>query len=148
MPCLQALLEIVKVITVVAMHGWGADAELILPFAKILHQSGYAGLLVDARNHGRSDSDSFSSMPRFAEGLEHGFSWIHKQPELDPQRIALLCHSESGGAALQVGSYRGYGAAVVIVLRLPTLKRMGCRSHISSAQTPAERAFDITRRGS
>lgn len=105
----------VRAPAVVAMHGWGGNAELMLPFAQPLHQGGYAVLLVDARNHGRSDADSFSSMPRFAEDLEHGFNWLAGQSEVDPQRLALLGHSVGAAAALLVASRCPDVAAVVSI---------------------------------
>jgi dipeptidyl aminopeptidase/acylaminoacyl peptidase len=100
---------------VVAIHGWGGNAEVMLPFAVLLHRAGYATLLLDARNHGRSDADTFSSMPRFAEDLEHGFDWLAARTEIDPQRIALLGHSVGAGAALLVASRREDVAAVVSI---------------------------------
>jgi pimeloyl-ACP methyl ester carboxylesterase len=54
---------------VAIMHGWGGNADHMLPFAALLHAAGHATLLLDARNHGSSDSDDFSSMPRFAEAI-------------------------------------------------------------------------------
>jgi dipeptidyl aminopeptidase/acylaminoacyl peptidase len=84
---------------VVVMHGWGANAEDMLPVAEPLHRAGYGVLLVDARNHGRSDRDSFSSMPRFAEDLVHAFDWLKSQPQVAPDRIALLGHSVGAIAA-------------------------------------------------
>lgn len=100
---------------VAAMHGWGGNAELMLPFARQLHQAGYAVLLLDARNHGRSDSDTFSSMPRFAEDLEQGFQWLADQPEVDPQRVALLGHSVGAAAALLLAARNHDVAAVVSI---------------------------------
>jgi pimeloyl-ACP methyl ester carboxylesterase len=100
---------------VVAIHGWGGNAELMLPFALHLHRAGYAVLLIDARNHGRSDADTFSSMPRFAEDLEQGFEWLLGQPGVDPQRCALLGHSVGAAAALLVASRRRDVAAVVSI---------------------------------
>ncbi|MFO7592642.1 MAG: alpha/beta fold hydrolase [Pseudomonadota bacterium] len=120
---------------VVAMHGWGSNAELMLPFAKILHQAGYATLLVDARNHGRSDADSFSSLPRFAEDLEHAFNWIQKQPEIDSHKIALLGHSVGGGAALLVASRRNDAAAVVSIAAFAHPELM-MRRHMRSNHIP------------
>lgn len=52
--------------TVVVLHGWGSNAELMLPIAAPLRRAGLNVLLCDARNHGQSDSDTFSSSPRFA----------------------------------------------------------------------------------
>lgn len=117
---------------VVAMHGWGGNAEMMLPFARRLHQAGYAVLLVDARNHGQSDSDTYSSMPRFAEDLEHGFQWLAAQPEVDPQRLALLGHSVGGAAALLVASRRHDVAAVVSIAAFAhpeTLMRRQMNAH-------------------
>jgi len=47
------------------LHGWGGNAEVMLPLARPLHEAGYALLFFDARSHGRSDGDSFASLPRF-----------------------------------------------------------------------------------
>jgi dipeptidyl aminopeptidase/acylaminoacyl peptidase len=100
---------------VVAIHGWGGNAEFMLPFAVQLHRAGYATVLVDARNHGCSDADTFSSLPRFAEDLEHGFEWLAGLPEVDPHRLALLGHSVGAAAALLVASRRTDVAAVVSI---------------------------------
>ena len=48
--------------TIIVLHGWGSNAEQMLPFATPFHQSGLNVLLLDARDHGRSDSDTFSSL--------------------------------------------------------------------------------------
>lgn len=85
---------------VVVMHGWGANAEDMLPVAVPLHRAGYGVLLVAARNHGRSDRDGFSSMPRFAEDLAHAHRWAERQPDALPGRTALLGHSVGAAAAL------------------------------------------------
>jgi dipeptidyl aminopeptidase/acylaminoacyl peptidase len=100
---------------VVAIHGWGGNAEFMLPFAALFHRAGYATLLLDARNHGGSDADTYSSMPRFAEDLEHGFDWLAAQAGIDPQHIALLGHSVGAGAALLMASHRRDVAAVVSI---------------------------------
>ncbi|WP_419606642.1 alpha/beta hydrolase, partial [Thiolapillus sp.] len=95
-----------KVPVVAVIHGWGGSAAQMLPFARLLHQAGYGVLLLDARNHGNSDSDSFSSMPRFAEDLEHGLDWLKKQPQTDPHRLFLLGHSVGAAATLLLASRR------------------------------------------
>lgn len=98
---------------VAVMHGWGGNSGHMLPFASLLHCEGYAVLLLDARNHGDSDNDSFSSMPRFAEDLEYGLDWLGRQPRIDPQQLFLLGHSVGAGAALLVASRRHDLAGVV-----------------------------------
>lgn len=62
--------------TAVLLHGWGANAELMLQLALPLHRAGLNVLLLDARNHGRSDPILFSSLPRFAQDLGEAVNWV------------------------------------------------------------------------
>jgi len=100
---------------IVVMHGWGANASLMLAVARPIHEAGFAVLFLDARGHGRSDDDGFASLPRFAEDIEHGLDWLHRQPEVDAARCAVLGHSVGAGAALLVASRRPDVAAIVSV---------------------------------
>jgi dipeptidyl aminopeptidase/acylaminoacyl peptidase len=100
---------------VVVMHGWGANASLMLAVAQPLHEAGFAVLLLDARGHGRSDDDGFASLPRFAEDIEHGLDWLRRHPGIDAARCAVLGHSVGAGAALLAASRRTDVAAVVSV---------------------------------
>ena len=101
--------------TMVILHGWGGNAEQMLPMALPFHQAGMNVLLVDARNHGRSDQDSFSSLPRFAEDLENTIEWLKRiYPEYS-HKIALLGHSVGGGAVLLAASRRSNIDAVISV---------------------------------
>ncbi|WP_306607777.1 alpha/beta hydrolase [Azonexus sp.] len=88
----------------VILHGWGSNAEMMLPLARPLHAAGYGLLFFEARNHGRSDGDDFSSLPRFAEDIECAIAWLRLQAEVDPLRIGLIGHSVGAGAALLVAS--------------------------------------------
>src|SRR5574343_90621 len=90
----------------VVMHGWGGNAEMMLPLAAPLHAAGYALLLVNARCHGQSDGDSFASLPRFAEDIDAALAWLASQPEVDAQRLGLVGHSVGAGAALLAASRR------------------------------------------
>ncbi|NCA71435.1 MAG: alpha/beta fold hydrolase [Sphingobacteriia bacterium] len=86
--------------TLVLVHGWGGNAELMLPLAVPLRQAGFNLLLYDARNHGQSDSDTFSSLPRFAEDLGAAIAWLRDAHPARCQRVAVLGHSVGAGAAL------------------------------------------------
>jgi pimeloyl-ACP methyl ester carboxylesterase len=48
--------------TVVVLHGWGSNAEQMLPIAAPLWRAGLNVLLCDARNHGNSDSDVLTAL--------------------------------------------------------------------------------------
>ena len=98
---------------VLVMHGWGANASLMLPAAVPLHAAGFAVLLIDARCHGASDDDDFSSLPRFAEDIETGLDWLRGQPEVDSASLAIMGHSVGAGAALLCATRRADVRAVV-----------------------------------
>lgn len=100
---------------VVLLHGWGGNASSLLPAARALHDAGYAVLLPESRNHGRSDRDSHSSLPRFAEDLECALDWLSKQPGVDAGRLAAVGHSVGGAAVLLAASRRSDLRAVVSV---------------------------------
>ena len=90
--------------TLIVVHGWGANAEMMLPLALPFHRAGMNVLLYDARNHGRSDSDSFSSLPRFAEDLGSVLDWFHQRHPAQP--VVVLGHSIGAAAAILAASHR------------------------------------------
>ncbi len=85
---------------VLVMHGWGANASMMASVVPPLHAAGFAVLLLDARCHGRSDDEAFTSMPRFAEDIAAGLAWLRGQAGIDANRLALLGHSVGAAAAL------------------------------------------------
>ena len=98
---------------VVVMHGWGANASLMLPALAPLHAAGFSVLILDARCHGQSDDAAFTSLPRFAEDIEAGLDWLSRQPSVDPQRLAVMGHSVGAGAALLCATRRPDLRAVI-----------------------------------
>ncbi|ABI56877.1 alpha/beta hydrolase [Alkalilimnicola ehrlichii MLHE-1] len=99
--------------TVVITHGWGANRELMLPLGKRLQAAGWNVLLFDARNHGDSEGDAFSSMPRFAEDTEAALAWVRARPGMAKAPVALLGHSVGAAAVLLAASRRSDISAVV-----------------------------------
>ncbi len=83
---------------VIVLHGWGGNSSLMLPLARHIHEGGFHALFVDARNHGLSEHDSFSSMPRFAEDLEVAIQWARGRD--DVSSIGVLGHSVGAGASI------------------------------------------------
>ncbi len=98
---------------VLVMHGWGANASMMGAVIPPLHAAGFAVLLIDARCHGESDDESFTSMPRFAEDIAAGLAWLRLQPDIDPHRLALIGHSVGAAAALLHASQHDDVGAVV-----------------------------------
>lgn len=120
---------------VVVMHGWGANAETMLPLAKVLHRHGFALLLLDARSHGRSEADTFSSMPRFAEDLDAAIDWLATGGADRPARLALLGHSVGGAAALLCASRRT-GMDAVVSLSAFDHPETVMRAYLARAHVP------------
>jgi pimeloyl-ACP methyl ester carboxylesterase len=101
--------------TVVMLHGWGSNAEQMLPIAAPLRRAGLNVLLLDARNHGQSDSDTFSSLPRFAEDLGQAIGWLKRHQPVRARQIAVLGHSVGAGAALFEATRNPDIAAVISI---------------------------------
>ena len=100
---------------IVLLHGWGGNASTLLEAAQALHHAGYAVLLPESRNHGRSDRDSHSSLPRFAQDLDSALDWLKAQPGIDTSRLSALGHSVGAAAVLLCASRRQDLQAVVSV---------------------------------
>jgi uncharacterized protein len=100
---------------VLVIHGWNGAASLMLPVASLAHDAGAHAMFIDARGHGRSDDDRFSSMPRFAEDIDAGLRWLRDDVRVQPGRVVLLGHSVGAGASLLVASRDLQIAAVVSI---------------------------------
>lgn len=99
----------------VLMHGWGGNAATLWSAACHMHRAGFAVLLPESRNHGQSDADTFSSLPRFAEDLDAALDWAQQQPGVNARQLFALGHSVGGAAALLSASRRSDVKAVVSV---------------------------------
>lgn len=91
---------------IVLLHGWGGNASTLLSAAQALYRAGYAVLLPESHNHGRSDRDGHSSLPRFAQDLDLALDWLLAQPDIDARRLSALGHSVGGAAVLLSASRR------------------------------------------
>lgn len=101
---------------VIVLHGWGGNAALMLPLAPYLHRAGFHTLFLDARNHGLSDHDRFTSMPRFAEDLEVAVGWLRDHPAVTT--VGVIGHSVGAGAAILSAS-RGDSLDAVVSVSAP-----------------------------
>lgn len=119
--------------TLVIVHGWGANAELMLPLAEPFHQAGMDVLLYDARNHGKSDGDSFSSLPRFAEDLAKVLEWLQlRNPD---HQVVVLGHSVGAAASILTAS-RGADIDLVISVSGFAHPRLMMNRHLNRPWLP------------
>lgn len=121
---------------IVILHGWGGNAELMLPIALPFLKAEMNVLLLDSRNHGGSDPDSFSSLPRFAEDVGCAVDWIKSHFNNPSQKIVLLGHSVGAGAVLLEASRRNDISAVICISAFAhpewMMRRYLCRFHLPS----------------
>jgi len=117
------------------MHGWGANASLMLPAIAPLNGAGYAVLLLDARCHGLSDDEPFTSLPRFAEDIEAGLNWLREQASVDAGRMAIMGHSVGAGAALLCATRRADVRAVISLSAFAHPREL-MRTYLAQAHIP------------
>ena len=86
--------------TVIVLHGWGANAGLMLDIAPWIERLGLNGLFIDARSHGLSTEADFMSMPRFAEDIESARAWAVAREDVNPLEVIAIGHSVGAGAVL------------------------------------------------
>ncbi|MCK5648726.1 MAG: alpha/beta fold hydrolase [Gammaproteobacteria bacterium] len=97
---------------IIIMHGWGSNSEHMLPIAAVFYQAGINVLLLDSRCHGKSDGDSYSALPRFAEDINHAVDRARKTLPFNG-KIILLGHSVGAAATLYAASKRNDISAVI-----------------------------------
>ncbi|MCU7819765.1 MAG: lysophospholipase, partial [gamma proteobacterium symbiont of Lucinoma myriamae] len=97
---------------IIIMHGWGSNAEHMLPIAATFHQAGLNALVMDSRCHGKSDGDTYSALPRFAEDINHAVDYTRENLTFNG-KIILLGHSVGAGASLFAASKRNDISALI-----------------------------------
>ncbi len=98
---------------VLVLHGWGGNAAHMLPLAPTLHEAGLHVMVMDARNHGLSEHDTFTSMPRFAEDLRVAVD--HLRSRDDVTGVGVIGHSVGAAAAIYAAAEGADVDAVVAV---------------------------------
>lgn len=101
--------------TLILVHGWGRNAERMLPYIAILRPMGYHLLAFDARHHGASDRDGHASMKKFSEDIRAALDMLAGQPAVDADRVGVLGLSVGGSAAIHAAANEPRLRAVVTV---------------------------------
>jgi dipeptidyl aminopeptidase/acylaminoacyl peptidase len=101
--------------TIILIHGWGRNVERMLAYIQALHPRDYHLLAFDARNHGSSGRDGYSTMVKFAEDISAAVDFVCLQPVVEPERIGVVGLSIGGSAALYAAACDPRLKAVVTV---------------------------------
>jgi pimeloyl-ACP methyl ester carboxylesterase len=100
--------------SLVLIHGWGRNAERMLPYVEMLHPCGFDLLVIEARNHGLSDQDGTSSMKMFSEDVRAGARFVAGRGRI-ASRCGVVGLSIGGSAAIHAASCEERITAVVAV---------------------------------
>lgn len=103
--------------TVFAIHGWANTAEKLLPIAKVLAEK-YRVVLINARNHGDSDSDHYSTIIKFKEDILSALEYFEIK-----NNCIIVGHSLGGGASLLTASLRDDIDGVVCIASFANLEK-------------------------
>jgi pimeloyl-ACP methyl ester carboxylesterase len=90
--------------TILLVHGWNRNLGRMMPYIKQLHPEGYNLFVFDARNHGSSDTDGLSSMPKFAEDIDAALEYLEETLTGKGSKIGVIGISMGGSAAIYAAS--------------------------------------------
>jgi pimeloyl-ACP methyl ester carboxylesterase len=93
-----------KVQTIMLVHGWNRNLGRMMPYIKQLHPEGYNLFVFDARNHGSSDTDGLSSMPKFAEDIIAALDYLENNLVRKEDKINIIGLSMGGSASIYVAA--------------------------------------------
>ncbi|MBD3272092.1 MAG: alpha/beta fold hydrolase [Elusimicrobia bacterium] len=84
-------------VTIVVLHGWGANKGSMLPSSHYLHHRGqYNLLLFDLRNHGESEGSVTSFGPLEKKDLRAAVSFLKQKHSAEAQSIGVFGSSLGG----------------------------------------------------
>ena len=89
----------------VLVHGWGRNAERMLPYVTMLHVEGMHVLAFDARHHGLSDADGHASLKKFSEDIRAVVDFLAARPDVDMRGLAVVGLSIGGSAAIHAAAH-------------------------------------------
>jgi pimeloyl-ACP methyl ester carboxylesterase len=96
---------------VLLVHGWGGQAEQLLPLANALHDKGYSPIIVEVPAHGRSRGRT-STLPQFARAIDYVCARL-RQREMPIH--AVVAHS-LGASASAYAHTRGLNTQGLVMI--------------------------------
>ena len=85
---------------VLIAHGFAGSKQLMLGYAYTLAHAGYATMVWDFDGHGANGVPLGQSL---GQNFEVAYATLLEQPEVDPDRLALLGHSMGSGVVMTAG---------------------------------------------
>jgi uncharacterized protein len=100
---------------IILVHGWGRNAARMLACIEALYDENYHFIAFDARSHGSSGKDGYSTMVKFGEDIQSALLWAlgHKGDFIS--NVGVMGHSIGGAGTLYAASHTPLIKAVVTV---------------------------------
>lgn len=89
---------------IIFVHGLGANRQAFLDQAAMLNTHGYGALLIDLRNHGKSQGTITTLGYLEVEDIRGAVQYLLTRSEVDPQRIGLMGHSMGAGTVIRAAA--------------------------------------------
>lgn len=89
-----------KIPTVIFVHGWGRNAQRMLPYLRKFCCGKFNLLAFDARGHGNSDHDGYSNMLQFAEDIIASMNYVEQAHKVENGTFYLIGLSIGGSASI------------------------------------------------
>ncbi|MFO7664966.1 MAG: alpha/beta fold hydrolase [Chloroflexota bacterium] len=86
---------------VLIAHGFAGSKQLMYGYGTVLARAGYGVMLLDFDGHGAASGRLDRQGDGLRRNLNSAYTSLLAQPEIDPNRIALLGHSMGSGAVMQ-----------------------------------------------
>ena len=83
---------------IIGVHGWANTSEKLLPIAQNLADR-FRIILVNTRNHGKSDDEKYSTLINYSEDLLSAIKYAAEQTN-GTQPVFLIGHSMGGAAGI------------------------------------------------
>lgn len=113
---------------IILLHGWANTSDKFYPLAKELIKKNWQLLFVNARNHGKSDPDSYSTMVKFIEDLNSVLRFV--SASFSDRKIILIGHSLGAAANVYVSGRNQKIQALVSISSFSDLGNTMARSFL------------------
>ncbi len=95
--------------TVLVVHGFSGNRQLMYGFGNTLARNGYAAALIDVAGHGDStdrlpDGFADAQAAKLDANIDTALVWLRQQPFVDDTRVALLGHSMGASSVARYAS--------------------------------------------
>lgn len=114
---------------IIGIHGWENTVDRLLPLAQFLSKMGYTILLLNTRNHGKSDQDSYSTMVKYSQDLAAALTYIETEYSKS-KTIILMGHSLGAATSLYTAANDRRVDGVIAIASFSDLRGMIMQSFL------------------